>query len=276
MSIIEKALNSGQGKPHPEEQEAATNGRQGAPARPVSDSVVIDRRQLRASGVWPTPEMEQQLAGEYQRIKRPIVRNALGQASDTVPRGNLLAVTSSVDGEGKTFTAINLAVAISEEFDCEALLVDGDVVRRSASAILGVDDRLGLSDVLMDASLAPEDAILSTNIEGLSVLPAGQRHARSAELLSSQRQRDLMDHLASGHPNRVAIFDTPPMLMAAESVSIVDLVGQVALVVKAGGTQQSAVLRALEHMDTSKPVNLILNQTRAAQRGYYYGGYYGY
>jgi exopolysaccharide/PEP-CTERM locus tyrosine autokinase len=220
--------------------------------------------------------MEHQLAGEYQRIKRPIVRNALGQSADSVPRGNLLAVTSSLDGEGKTFTAINLAVAISEEFDCEALLVDADVIRRTTSSTLGVEDRLGLTDVLIDSSLDLEDVILSTNIPGLSVVPAGQTHSRSAELVSSTRQRDLMDRLAHEHPHRLVVFDTPPILLAAEAASVVDLAGQVALVVKAGGTQQSAVLRALEHVDTSKPVNLILNQTRGAQRGYYYGGYYGY
>src|SRR5699024_6925444 len=108
------------------------------------------------------------------------------------------------------------------------------------------------------------DTIVETNIPRLSVLPAGQHHREAAELLSSQRMMWLMNELGR-EPNRLVVFDSPPLLLTAEAQALATAVGQVLVVVRSGSTRQDAVMAAISLVATpDKRISLILNQSTKA------------
>lgn len=236
--------------------------------------IVVDFAALRRAGLAPPVSLEQTVAREYQRIKRPILANIFGGDGMTVSGGNRLMVASALAGEGKTFTSVSLALNLARERDHSVLLVDGDVIKPGISRTMGLQDRKGLLDLLAEDTIKPEEAIVDTDIPGLSVLPAGQRHPAMTELLSSQRMAWVADEL-SRDPNRIVVFDSSPLLATSESQALALVAGQIAVVVRAGVTGQRAVEAALSliaHPD--KAINLILNQSEKAH-GDYYAGYYG-
>ena len=87
----------------------------------------------------PDSELGAEVRGEYRRIKRPLLSNAFGKSASLVDQGNLIMVTSAVPGEGKTYTSVNLALAIAQERDSTVLLVDCDVTKQGVSRMLGIE-----------------------------------------------------------------------------------------------------------------------------------------
>jgi exopolysaccharide/PEP-CTERM locus tyrosine autokinase len=242
--------------------------------------IKIDREALRVAGLLPTAEHERRQASEFRQIKRPLIAAAMGTGSARVPDGQAIMVASALPGEGKTFTSINLAMSIAMEKDVSVLLVDADVPKPHISRIFSVDQELGLLDALVDESLDVESLIIPTDIPGLSILPAGRQTETATELLSSHRMRQVVESIAAADPSRIAIFDSPPLLLTSESRALAGMVGQIAVVVRAGATLRASVHDALESLGNSranKYVGLILNQSEAAAPNVYYGygDYYG-
>jgi receptor protein-tyrosine kinase len=235
----------------------------------------IDHAHLRAHGLMPPEEGAPRMADEYRRMKRPLLAGAFGKGAARLPHGNLIMVASSVPGEGKTFTSLNLALSIVQELDYTVLLVDADVAKPHISRVLHLDDKPGLIDVLLDDSLDLQEVLVSTDVEGLRILPAGPVHRQSTELLASDRMSALAAQMAERYPDRVLVFDTPPLLATTEAQVMSSLMGQVVLVVRAGITPQQAVLQSLETLGQRAGVNVVLNQVRGARSDPYYG-YYGY
>ena len=131
-------------------------------------------------------------------------------------------------------------------------------------------------DVLVNRDLDIADVLVQTNMPGLRVLPAGQSHDYATELLASERMQEVMGEIAGRYPNRLVILDSPPLLQTSEAQVLAGLVGQVVVVVHAGSTPQSAVESALELIDSSRHVSLVLNKSRISSGGdHYYGSYYG-
>lgn len=249
-----------------------------APPQPQaapSARLAVDFSKLRRSGLVPAAAAETMVAREYQRIKRPLLANAAGdvQAPGMVD-ANRFMVASAIPGEGKTFTSFNLALSLAKERDYSVVLVDGDVIKPSISRALGLADSQGLTDILADDSISLADTVIETNVPRLSVLPAGQRYDEATELIASQRMSWLVNEL-SRDPNRMIVFDSPPLLATSEAQALALAVGQILLVVKAGSTGRAAVEAALSLVAApDKRVSLILNQSRKAH-GDYYAGYYG-
>ena len=219
------------------------------------------------------------LALDFRRIKRPLLINARRRANDDEHPANLIVVTSSVPGEGKTFVSINLAMSISAELDLRVLLVDADSARSSVSAVLGLQYDVGLSEVLARGGDHLEDSIFKTNIEHLSVLPSGSDLPNGDELFASDLMRRLAHDLAAEDPNRIVIFDAPPLLAGTEAGVLTRMVGQVVVVVEADSTPQSTLTEALSQLDQSERVSLVLNKVkrRASDRSSYGYGYgYGH
>ncbi|NHA15387.1 XrtA-associated tyrosine autokinase [Thioalkalivibrio sp. XN279] len=262
-----------------EVQDHATQhaGEEPGPPRPGTKIVAVDRLRLREEGFLAPDEYERRMADEYRRIKRPLIAHAFGLGATQVEKGNLILVTSAVSGEGKTHTCINLALSLATERDRTVLLIDGDVPKPHISRLFGIDKEPGLLDVLGDKPPQVEDVLVRTDIPRLSILPAGRWHAQATELLSSDRMRALCNELASRYPDRIILFDSPPMLAATEAQAIAANVGQVVLVVAENLTARDDVRSALSLIDENRAVNAILNKSRVAARSAYYGGYgYGY
>jgi exopolysaccharide/PEP-CTERM locus tyrosine autokinase len=217
-----------------------------------------------------------QFADEYRRIKRPILSNAFGKSSSLVEKGNLILVTSSIPGEGKTHTAINLALSIAQERDHTVLLVDCDVTRYSTSRMLGIADRPGMVDVLVNDSITLGDTLLRTDVPQLCLLSAGKQDDYVTELLASQSMSDLVTEIGERYDDRVIIFDGPPLLPTPQTQVLTGLVGQVVFVIEAGKTPQALVEEALEMIPEEQATGLVMNKSEGISgRSSYYYGYYG-
>jgi len=235
---------------------------------------------LKSLGMVTPDDPRSRVAEENRIIKRPLLMNIAGKGATTVENPNLVMVTSAQPGEGKTFTAINLAISIAMEQDKTVLFVDADVAKASAAALLGIpDDCPGLIDLLMAKGTRISDVLLHTSIPNLRILPAGHAHERSTELLASEDMQQLMGELAQRYPDRVIIFDSPPILFTTEAGVLASLMGQIVFVVAEKHTPQGKVVEALSHLGGDKVIGLLLNKstnTRNGAGGYGYGYGYGY
>lgn len=244
---------------------------------PNSPIVNLDLEAISASGLLVPNAARTQLADEFRVIKRPLIANAMGRGAVPIPNGNLIMVTSALPGEGKSFSAINLAISIAMELDNTVMLVDADVARPSVLNMLGLPPSKGLLDVLQDNSLDISGVLLRTNIEKLSILPSGTAHSRATELLASDAMIRLLDDMASRYSDRIIVFDSPPLLLTTESRVLATHMGQVLIVVNAENTVQSAVKQAIATIESCPVKMMVLNQLRAAKTdGYGYGYGYGY
>jgi len=239
-----------------------------------STQVDIDLAGLAAMG-YVTPDTPRtQIADEFRIIKRPLLTNLHGKSAAPVERANLIMVTSSLPGEGKTFVAVNLAISMAMELDKTVLLVDADVSRPAVLARLGLAPSPGLLDVLADSSIELGDVLLRTNIEKLSILPAGAPRGSATELLASDSMKRLIEELATRYSDRILVFDAPPLLPSTESRVLATHMGQVIVVVEAQQTSQKAVTQALTTLESCPVVMPLLNKASHSEVGFYYG-YYG-
>lgn len=235
--------------------------------------VALDMARLAAAGYITPGAARSQLADELRVIKRPLLNNASGKAATPIARPNLIMVTSALPGEGKTFTAINLALSLATELDTTVLLVDADVSRPSVLQRLGLSATRGLLDVLNTPDLDLADVLLRTNVEKLAVLPAGKASAHATELIASDAMNRLLDELASRYSDRIVIFDAPPLLPSTESRVLATNMGQVVLVVEAERTPKNTVAQALAALEECPVVMTVLNKMPKSDVGSYYGYY---
>ncbi len=222
-----------------------------------------------------TPDSERnQVAEEYRQIKRPLLLNAFGEGALSNTNRNLIMVCSARPNEGKTFTAINLAMSIALERDRTVLLVDADVAKPSLARVLNFPVTAGLVDFLADPHRRLADLILQTNMPKLRILPAGRRHSHSTELLASDGMQILAQELADRYPDRVVIFDSPPLLATSEAAVLGGLMGQVVMVVEAEKTKREELKEALGLLKQDQYVGLVINKSnRPFGADYYYGSY---
>ena len=250
------------------------NGNQPQAAGP-GKQVTLDLSRLRDAGlVDPKSNKTNRTTEEFRRIKRPLLMHVRGEGATVVDNANMIMVTSALPGEGKTFTSINLAMSIAMEMDKTVLLIDADVAKPDVTARLGVEAETGLIDVLLDEGLTLPDVLLRTDIPKLTLLPSGSRHVHSTELLASERMRQLTLELSKRYPDRIVIFDSPPLLLTSEARVLASLMGQIVLVTEESKTPQHAVKEAAEMLDDNEIVGIVMNKGAHRKEGD--GGYGGY
>jgi len=247
-----------------------------APILGTTGIVQIPFRELRNLGMLTPDNPRSAIAEEYRTIKRPLLINIAGDSVTTpIPHGNLIMVTSALEGDGKTFCAISLALSVAMEQDKTVLFVDADTSKADAGKMLGVAATSpGLIDLLQNARASVVDYILPTNVAKLRILPAGSVHTHANELLASARMQQLMLELSEEDPNRVIIFDSPPLLLTTEATVLSDFMGQIVFVVSAELTPQHAIKQAIEQIGEEKMVGMVLNRSRKRMNPYYHA--YGY
>ncbi|MCP4408332.1 MAG: polysaccharide biosynthesis tyrosine autokinase [Gammaproteobacteria bacterium] len=245
----------------------------GAAQPTTSPPITIDIPRLEKDRIVLFSPSNRNAVDEYRNIKRPLLHNAFGKRSTTTDHGNLVMVTSAVKGEGKTTTAINLALSIAKELDRTVLLVDADASQRGVSRMMGIEERQGLTDLLSASVTNPGEVLVKTDIPKLTLLPAGQEHPQFTELLASDNMRHLAEELSTRYPDRLILFDAPPLLVTNEARVLAGLMGQILLVVEAEKTTQPMLKEAISYLDNSKPIGTVLNKSRL---GFSKGGYYGY
>ena len=225
----------------------------------------------------PGSALDRTIWDDYRRVKRPLVSNASGRNKSLLERGNVILVTSSIPGEGKTYTSTNLALSISQEVDTTVLLIDGDVAKQGISRMLGLEKMSGMVDVLESNELSIGDVMLQTDVPNLTVVPAGMQNEYVAELLASKRMMALVNEMADRYSDRIIVIDGPPLLPTPQTQVLAGLVGQVVFVVEGGKTPQTLVEEALSLIPDEQATSMLLNKNEGLSRnGHYYGYYYGY
>ncbi len=224
--------------------------------------IELDLARMRELGMVTAAGGRTNLLEEFRIIKRPLLKRAFAERGPKENPGNLIMVTSSLPGEGKTYSAINLAMSSAMELDHTVLLVDADVARPSVLRTLGLPAQRGLMDILLDDTLDLSDVMLRTNVDTLSILPAGTSTPRATELLASSTMTAMVHELAHRYPDRVIIFDSPPLMLTSESRVLASHMGQIVVVVEAQTTTQHAVKEALQQLEGMANVNLLYNKTR--------------
>jgi exopolysaccharide/PEP-CTERM locus tyrosine autokinase len=233
-----------------------------APPKPATRRVELDLARMRELGMVTAASGRTPLLEDFRIIKRPLLQRAFAERASGTRPGNLIMLTSSLPGEGKTYCAINLAMSIAMELDHTVLLIDADVARPSVLRTLGLPAQRGLMDLLTDDKLDMADVMLRTNVDTLSILPAGTDTPRATELLASSTMSSLVNEIANRYPDRIVIFDSPPLLLTSEAHVLASHMGQIVVVVEAQTTTQHAVKEALHQLDGFNNVNLIYNKTR--------------
>lgn len=241
----------------------------------TENHITFDWESLKESGFLSLDDTHSRIAEEYRSIKRPLVTNALGSRKRDIENSNLILITSSIPGEGKTFTSINLSFSIAAELDKKVLLIDADVSKPSVSKVLGIKPRKGLIDYLENDSLKLSDIILQTEIPGLRIIPAGKAHSFSTELLASDKMISLSRELSERYSDRIVVFDTPPLLATTQAEVLASQMGQILLVIGAESTPQNFVMESVKKLQNCSDVVLALlnNSKRNLNSGYYSYGY---
>ena len=242
----------------------------------MSRTAQIDLAHLAEVGMVTPDRPRSAIAEEYRVIKRPLLRNATAVGPAQIDDGNLIMVSSALPSEGKTFCAINLAISMAMELDYTVLLVDADVSRPSVLNQLGLPPERGLMDALAGGVTDLSDVLLRTNIEKLTLLPAGMPHARATELLASEAMTQLLEQMSNRYPDRIIIFDSPPLLVTTESRVLATHMGQIVMVVEAERTTHATVRQALATIENCPVKLMVLNKSRERGPGSYYGYGYGY
>lgn len=179
---------------------------------------------------------------EYKKLKSQIV-----QMTDGEKFLNTLMFTSTISGEGKTLTVLNLAISLAQEIDHTVLVVDADLRQPSVHDYLGIKPQAGLVQCLKE-NVPLEDVLVKTGIGKLVVLPAGSSVSNPVELLSSKRMKEMVLELKKRYPDRYVLFDTTPVLSFAESYSLASVMDGVVFVTREGCAKSHQVQMALENL----------------------------
>lgn len=247
-----------------------------APAIVPTRQGTIDRDKLAARGMVVPGAAVSGISEEYRIVKREIIRNFTGGPGRPVlPRGHRVLIASANPGEGKTFSAVNLALSLAVEADHDVLLIDADIAKPSVLEALGLENGPGLMDALADSHLPLGDCLIQTDIAGLKVMPAGTAHMHDTELLASARTEALLAQLEAGAPGRIIILDSPPVLAASPAAVLAGHVGQLIMVVRADETLESSLRDAIGLMGACPHIQLLLNGVKYSPGGRRFGTYYG-
>ncbi|MCE5312457.1 MAG: XrtA-associated tyrosine autokinase [Nitrospiraceae bacterium] len=274
MSKIEKALQKAMEsrgsqaeptKPQEAKQAASPDPHIFAAAAEAVDPAQVDRH------VVCITEPFSAIAEQYKRLRAKIIRDT------SKDNRNILMVTSANMSEGKSITAANLAVAIAQEIDHTVLLVDTDLRRPALHTYLGFESKYGLSDYLLGTKELPE-ILIKTGIGKLVFLPAGQPVENPSELLASSRMKELVREMKNRYKDRYVIFDSSPLLVTADSISMSRYMDGIIFVVQSDHTHKKDATKALSMIKGIPVVGVIMNDVPEYlsndKNDYYRYGYY--
>lgn len=215
---------------------------------------------------------DKSLSEIFNTLRSRILHPIDGKA---VPR--TIMVTSSLPKEGKSFVTSNLGISFAHGLDLHALLVDCDLRKPTLASLFGMYNGKGLVDYLRERKTLPE-LIGKTSVDKLSILPSGKPPVNPSELLSSARMIDLVKELSSRYDDRIIIFDSPPMLAAAESRVLAKQVDGVILVVRQGKAGRDHIRRVIDTVESDRMIGIVFNDYKInyIEKSYIggYGGYY--
>lgn len=230
------------------------------PVRPRP--VTVSSTKLAAHGIVLPEAVYSRTVEEFRVVKRSVLNTvARDSGSAHAEQSRIVLVTSANPGEGKTFTAINLALSLACEKDTSPLLMDCDAYQQSMLEYLGISADRGWIDIVAGDDVLPGDVILPTSVPNLEILPAGKLRPHVPELMSSRSASRLFSELLLQNPNRIIIIDSLPCSVSTEPSILAALAGQTVFVVAAYETSSDDVVSGLRQVETCPSVSLVLNGT---------------
>ncbi len=184
---------------------------------------------------------------------------------------NTILVTSTASEEGKSMTALNLAISLAKEQDHTVLLVDTDLRRPSVHKYLDIQPEVGLVHCLRDG-LPIEKVLIKTGVGKLVILPAGEALKDPLDLLSSNRMKEIVQELKDRYPERYVIFDTPPAFPFADAGVLAAYLDATLFVVREGKAGKSDVEKTIEEFKAHNLLGVVYNDARVFMKNpsYYY------
>jgi Mrp family chromosome partitioning ATPase len=276
MSIVQSALERAKSNRVPDARAAKTRAPVPAPAESMSpaagslrlpaiwtgggSTVPINYDRLREHSLYPTGDSVRRQQDDYRSIRREVIAATRQSPSpESAPIGPIVVVTSALPGDGKSYTALNLALSMASEGIHDVLLIDGDTVRHSLSSAFDLEASPGLIDVLARPGKDFMQFTHPTSIDRLRFLAAGRHYDGASDLFSVGRVAPLFAAIGAALEGHVVIVDTAPILLSSETPVLTDTAGQVLLVIRAGLTLQDSIKEAASRIKSSVPVGLVLN-----------------
>lgn len=185
---------------------------------------------------------------------------------------NSLIVTGAGAGEGKTLTACNLAVTVSNDVNQAVVLVDLDLQRSTLASYFGLDVRASIGDYLLGHTALEQIVYAPAGMERLIIIPNRDPVPNSSDLLASPRMRNLLQWLDDQGPGTITIFDMPPVLACDDVLAFSPYTDAILLVVAEGMTERAALSRTMEMLGDRNLLGVVLNQSRetGSVSPYYY------
>lgn len=246
---------------------------------PTENLFTLDQDDLKARGYFSTERKTGRLSLELRAIKRRLLRRVgfTRRREDTdAPVKNIILVTSTRPAEGKTFTAVNIALSLAAEDGIGAVLIDADAPRPRVLDQLGLDkDRKGLTNLIEgEEGLSLRDCMLEEAGGNLSVLPVGNSETNQSELYSLPETKAMIERISQLYPERIIIIDTPPVLATSDACLLAPLADEIVFVIEANGTTEPAVATALDELlDINDRVSLVLNRCLIQNEAAHYYSY---
>jgi receptor protein-tyrosine kinase len=228
---------------------------------PALAGMRVDLQAMLRAGLSVAGNDRSRIAEEY-RITVDRLLRGLRVARSGAEHGNLMLVTSAKPGEGKSFTALNLAASIVRNGLGEALLVDMDAKTDSLTGQLGLTEAPGLLNLVADPALRPDDLLLPTAVDGLFFLPIGTRGLPTAETDVMRPINVAVERISRRFTRRVVVLDCAPCLSSSDPVTLAPLADQIVVVVEAERTQRGEIETALELIHACPNVTLMLNKVQ--------------
>lgn len=235
----------------------------------------VDMTSLFRAGMIDWNRVRSRVSEEFRLVQRTIVRTAFTAAGAEPGFSNLLMITSSIPGEGKSFTSLNLAACIARQRDHHVLLIDIDSKRDSFCMALGLGDAPGLLDLAANPDLDASQVMAKTAIENLSVLPIGIERDLGPELFASKQMTKLIQAIGRRYADRLIVLDAPPTLSTSDPAALAPIVGQILFVVEAERTQREEVESSLDLLQACPTITMLLNKVQVQTR-YTFGAYSTY
>ena len=244
--------------------------------------ITLDQDHLRSNGLYTTEAQSEQQGLELRAIKRRLLRRIgfLRDSNDRRTRSgsgrlnNLIMVTSSAAGEGKTFSALNLALSFAFEDKIDTLLVDADLHRPMVRNRLGLSSMPGLAQKILDPALDLHDLRVGVDGAPLAIVTEGSRVEKDLSIFSNRDSAAIWLDLAARQPNGLVIVDAPPVLATADAVLLAKYMDEIVFVVESGKTTDAAISSALDELlDVNGKISLLLNRCLLGSGGTHYGSY---
>ncbi len=231
------------------------------PAPPLPDRSLIGYDQLQAAGMVMARGTRSRISEEYRIVLGRVLR-ALRDDPDGQSAANLILVTSAKPGEGKSFTALNLAGSIAQHTSEKVVLIDLDAKVRPLTALLGAADEPGFYELAANPRLDPQTVVLPTAVAGLSFIPLGHRLGEVDGQARAGTLNEAIIRIARHFAGHVVVLDAPPCLSTSDPSTVAPIVGQIVMVIEAERTQRSEVEAALDLVRVCPNITMLLNKVQ--------------